>query len=260
MIMTPFEMGKERHRASPTTERRAPSAPTHIGSRRRSASVQGFYRGVGSAVRLGLIVFLLFGLSLPTPAQSKRRQRQIRDLLKRSDLVVLAVSRAYYPIINLIKYQREREGRGAAAIRRRARYTYGTVYRLTIKEVLFQKPSKNPDKPRRTFYPEDTLLVYVPGPPAHPLEMNRATFLPGTEYLVFLERARLSADHFRFGVKQDVNAPMRDWEPFPHPAETYFKVVPDPLAVKPMDGVWRKLAEHTRTVARQFLAKKNREH
>ncbi len=259
--MVPFEMAKERHRASPANERRNLSAPTGMESKNRRASVRDLQRGIRIGVQLGLVVFLLFGLSFPVPSQSKRRQRQIRDLLKKSDLVVLAVAQAYYPIINMVKYQREREERGAAAIRRRTRYTYGTVYRLTIKEVLFQKPSKNPDKPRRTFYPEDTLMVYVPGPPAHPLEMNTAAFLPGTEYLVFLERAALDADRFRFGVKQDVNAPMRDWEPFPHPAETYFKVVPDPLAVKPMDSVWRKLAAHTRIVARQFLAsKKKREH
>ena len=203
-----------------------------------------------------LITLLVLTVGVPAVPQSKRRQKQIEGLIKKSDLVVLAVAQAYYPVIDIEKYRLEREGREDTDPRQRSKYTVGTVYKLSIKEVLFQKSPKDPNNPKRIFYPDDNIMIYVPGPPAHPLDFGKITFLPGTEYLAFLKQINLDPDDFRRGVRQDVNAPMREWESFPNPAETYFEVVRDSLAAKPIDEVWEKFADQTRAVARAISSQK----
>ncbi|MBI3950832.1 MAG: hypothetical protein HY314_10315 [Acidobacteria bacterium] len=199
-------------------------------------------------IRAVLTALLVLALTASAAPQSRRRQEQIEGLIKKSDLVVLAVSQAYYPVIDIEKYRLEREGREVTDPQRRSKYIIGTVYKLSVKEVLFQKPSKDADKPQRVFYPDDMIMVYTPGPPAHPLDYGQVTLLPSAEYLIFLKRINLDPDDFQRGMRQDVNAPMREWESFPNPAETYFQVIRDPLAAKQVDEVWQKFVDQTRDV------------
>lgn len=200
------------------------------------------------------MIWLLLVVVASAVPQSKRRQEQIRDLIKKSDLVVLAVAQAYYPILDLEKYRLERAEPGVNDPRRRSRFTLGTVYKLSVNEVLYQKAPQDPNKPGRVFYPADTLLIYTPEPLAHPLDANQVTFFPAAEYLVFLKQIKLDPDNFPRGVRQDLNTPMHQWETFPNPAETYFQVVRDPLAAKVVDDVWSQFVEHTRTVISQMRA------
>lgn len=195
------------------------------------------------------LTVLIAALTASVAAQSKKRQEQIEDLLKKSDLVVVATARATYPIIDIEKYRLEREERGGYDPRRRSRYTTGTVYKLVINEVLYQKPARQSDRLHREFHADDAVMIYVPGPPAHPLQ-GPVTFMAGTEYIAFLKRHHLDADDFPRAVQQDLNAPMRDWVSFPNPAETYFSVIPDPLAVKVVDDVWSKFVAETRAVVK----------
>jgi hypothetical protein len=202
-----------------------------------------------------LITVLVLTLGVPAAPQTKRRQEQIEGLIKQSDLVVLAVAQEYFPVIDLEKYRRERQDRQSNDPQRRSKYIIGTVYKLSLKEALFQKPPKNPSRPQRIFYPHDSIMIYVSGPPAHPLDLQNAAFLPSAEYLVFLKQIPLNPDDFKRGMRQDMNAPMRDWESFPNPAETYFEVVPDTLAAKPVDDVWANFVEQTRAVAQAMLSR-----
>jgi hypothetical protein len=201
--------------------------------------------------------FLLLALAVSAAPQLTKRQKQLRGLVKSSDLVVLGVSHAADPIINLEKYQVERAERETNDPRRRSKYTKGTLYKLAVKEVLYQKPSKDPDKPRRAFVADDWLMVYVPGPAAHPLEYDKAAFLPSGEYLIFLKKTDLDPGDFPNGVRQDKNAPMAQWDLFPNPAETYFRVLNDPLideplAAKLIDEMWPKLVEDVRAAVREL--------
>lgn len=200
--------------------------------------------------------WLALMLVISAAPQSKRRQEQIKGLIKKSDLVALTVAQAYYPIIDIEKYQLERAERETRDPRRRPKFTLGTVYKLSVKEVLYQKPAKDPNQPGRVFYPDDALMIYTREPLPHPLDPNQVTFFPGGEYLVFLKRIDLDPNDFPRGMRQDVNAPMREWESFPHPAETYFQAVRDPLAAKLVDEVWGKFAEHTRLVIKMMNAER----
>jgi hypothetical protein len=191
-----------------------------------------------------------------TTTPSKRRQEQIKDLMKKSDLVAVATAQAYYPIIDIEKYRLERMDREVNDPRRRSTYTMGTLYKLSVKEVLFQKPAKDSGKPGRTFYPDDALMIYIPGPLVHPLDSDKVTFLPSADYLVFLRRIRLDPDDFERGMRQDLNAPMRDWEGFPNPVETYFEVIRDPFAAKYIDEVWQTFVDQTRTVIKTMNAER----
>jgi hypothetical protein len=197
---------------------------------------------------------LVLAFSVSVMAQSKRRQEQIEDLLKKSDLVVVATAQATYPVIDIEKYRVERDERNVNDPRRRSRYTTGTAYKLMVKEALYQKPAKDSNQPRRDFHVDDAVMIYVPGPPAQPLQETVASF-SGTEYVVFLKRKELDPDDFPRGIQQDLNAPMRDWQSFPNPVETYFSVIRDPLAVKIVDDVWIKFVDHTREVARTMSTK-----
>ncbi len=194
-------------------------------------------------------------LSVSAAPQSKKRQKQIEGLLKKSDLAVVAVARAYYPVIDIEKYRLERAEREAHDPRRRSKYIDGTAYKLTIKEVLYQKPAKDPDQPGRLFHPDDSFMIYVTGPPAQPLDIDKLTFFPSTEYIVFLKQINLDPDDFPRGMRQDLNAPMREWEGFPNPVETYFEVIRDPMAAKVVDDVWIKFVDHTRNVVHLMESK-----
>jgi hypothetical protein len=195
---------------------------------------------------------LLLMLGVSAAPQTEKRRKQIEGLIKRSDLVVHGVSQAYYPIINMEKYQLERAAGKTGDPRRRSKYTVATVYKMVVKEVLYQKPQKDPNKPQRPFYPNDTIIIYAPGPAAHPLDFGKVAFLPGAEYLIFLKKTDLDPGDFPAGVRQDVNAPMAEWESFPNAAETYFRVINDPMAAKLVDEVWQKFVDDTRTVANQM--------
>jgi len=204
------------------------------------------------------IVLLVLVLSASAAPQSKKRQEQIEGLIKRSDLVALAVAQSYYPVIDIGKYRLEREQREAPDPRRRSKYTIGTAYKLSVKEIIFQKPQKDSREHGRAFYPDDAIMIYTRGPAAHPLDLDNVTFLPGTEYLVFLKRISLDPDDFPRGVRQDLNATMREWELFPNPEETYLDAVRDSFAVKPIDEVWRKFAYQTLAIARAMAAQQTR--
>lgn len=195
------------------------------------------------------LTVLIMAMGISVAAQNQKRQQHIEDLLKKSDLVVVATAQATYPVVDIEKYRLERDERGGYDPRRRSRYTTGTVYKLVINEVLYQKPARESDRPGRDFHAGDPVMIYIPGPPAHPLD-ETVTFMAGTEYIAFLKRTRLDADDFPRAVQQDLNAPMRDWMSFPNPAETYFSVIRDPLAVKVVDDVWIKFVAETREVTK----------
>jgi hypothetical protein len=197
----------------------------------------------------------LLALAVPAASQSEKRREQIEGLIKRSDLVIVGVSQAYYPIINLVKYNQERLERGVINPGRRSKYTFGTIYKMTVREALYQEPPKRKDTPRPAFAANDTVMIYVTGPGAHPLDLNKAAFLPGAEYIVFLKKTGLDEGDFPHGKQQDLNAPMAEWESFPNPTEMYFQVVNDPMAAKLVDDVWQKLVDDTRVVSRQMKAR-----
>mgnify|MGYP000300731378 CR=1 FL=1 len=193
---------------------------------------------------IGLIVW---GMMWPL-GQSERRVEQIRDLLGKSDLVVVATAETYHPVIDLLKYRRERERSPVLDPARAERYMLGVVYRMTVREVIYRDPKRAGDI-AVVGQPGDALLIYVPGRLADPREFGKAAFLPGGEYLVFLQRAKLDREDFRSAVEHVVGAPMSEWRSFPDPRVIYYTPVRDPFAVLLMEGAWRDFLQQTRAVA-----------
>jgi len=178
--------------------------------------------------------------------QSERRLEQIRDLLGKSDLVVVAAADAYHPVVDLLKYRRERERSPVLDPARAERYMLGVVYRMTVREVIFRNP-RRAESAALVGQPGDAVLIYVPGRLADPREFGKAAFLPGGEYLVFLKKAELKREDFRSAVEQVSGASQ--WRSFPDPRVIYYTPVRDPFAALLLDGAWRDFLEQTRAVA-----------
>jgi len=190
---------------------------------------------------IGLLALSGFG-------QSERRVEQIRDLLGKSDLVVVAVAETYRPVIDQLKYRRERERSPVLDPARAERYMLGVVYQMTVREVIYRHP-KHVERGLSVGQPGETLLLYVPGRLADPREFGKAAFLPGGAYLVFLKRAELKREDFRWAVEQTLGAPASEWRSFPDPRLTYYTPIHDPFAVLLMEGAWKDFLDQTRAVA-----------
>ncbi|MCS7158521.1 MAG: hypothetical protein N0A16_12445 [Blastocatellia bacterium] len=195
-----------------------------------------------------ILVGLIVGLLLWPLGQSERRIEQIRDLLGKSDLVVVATAEAYHPVIDLLKYRRERERSPVLDPARAERYMLGVVYRMNVREVIYRNPKRIEDAPL-VGQAGDVLMIYVPGRLADPREFGKATFLPGAEYLVFLRKAELKREDFRSAVEQVSGAPASEWRSFPDPRVIYYTPVRDPFAALLMEGAWKDFLQQTRAVA-----------
>ncbi len=180
--------------------------------------------------------------------QSERRVEQIRDLLGKSDVVVVAVAEAYHPVIDLLKYRKERERRPLLDPARAERYMLGVVYRMTVREVIYRNP-KRAEEASLIGQPGEALLIYVPGRLADPREFGKVAFLPGGEYLVFLKKVELKREDFRSAVEQVPGAPASQWRSFPDPRVLYYTPIRDPFAVLLMEGAWKDFLQQTRVVA-----------
>jgi hypothetical protein len=196
-------------------------------------------------IRIGLIGVL----GIAPLWQSERRWEQIRDLLGKSDLVVVAVAEEYRPVIDRLAYRKERERHPAPDPARAERYMVGVVYQMTVREVIYRHP-KRAERMPLVGQPGQTLLIYVPGRLADPREFGKAAFLPGGEYLVFLKWAELKPEDSRSTVEQVPGVPMSEWRLFPDPRLTYYTPVRDPFAVLLLEGAWRDFLQQTRAVAR----------
>jgi hypothetical protein len=120
-----------------------------------------------------MIIKSLLVLSLlisPWP-QSGERREQIKDLIGKSDLVVVAVGNSARPVIDKIKYRQERQRDPALDPSRMQRYMLGVTYQMTVREVIYVKPEKDASK-QITWHAEDPLPVYAPGPLADSLFRN----------------------------------------------------------------------------------------
>lgn len=180
--------------------------------------------------------------------QSERRAEQIRDLLGKSDVVVVAVAEAYHPVVDLLKYRRERERSPLLDPARAERYMLGVVYRMTVREVIYRNPKRAEDI-SLIGQPGEVLLIYVPGRLADPREFGQAAFLPGGEYLIFLKKAELKREDFRSAVEQVSGVPASQWRSFPDPRVLYYTPVRDPFAVLLLEGAWKDFLQQTRAVA-----------
>jgi hypothetical protein len=89
-------------------------------------------------IRIGLIGVL----GIAPLGQSERRWEQIRDLLGKSDLVVVAVAEEYRPVIDRLAYRKERERHPAPDPARAERYMVGVVYQMTVREVIYRHPKR----------------------------------------------------------------------------------------------------------------------
>ncbi len=196
-------------------------------------------------IRIGLLGLL----SSAVLGQSERRVEQIRDLLGKSDLVVVAVAEEYRPVIDRLKYRRERERHPVLDPARAERYMVGVVYQMTVREVIYRHP-KRAERMPLVGQPGQTLLIYVPGRLADPREFGKVAFLPGGEYLIFLKWVELKPEDFREAVEQTPGAPMSEWRLFPDPRLTYYTPVRDPFAVLLLEGAWRNFLQQTRAVVR----------
>lgn len=189
---------------------------------------------------------LIILLVLPLPWQTDRRRNQIRRLLGQSDVVVVARATKYHLVIDSVKYRRERE-RGAPP----SQSMMGVVYYLSVTETVYRKPSSD-EREGMPLHSGDPVVVYVPGPLADPREFGKVSLQPGGEYLLFLTRAKINPEDFRYAVEQVSGTAMMEWRAFPDSRLIYFTPVRDPFATLLLEGAWTTFLVETRAVARQM--------
>lgn len=189
---------------------------------------------------------LIILLVLPLPWQTDRRRNQIRRLLGQSDVVVVARATKYHLVIDSVKYRRERE-RGAPP----SQSMMGVVYYLSVTEMVYRKPSSD-EREGMPLHSGDPVVVYVPGPLADPREFGKVSLQPGGEYLLFLTRAKINLEDFRYAVEQVSGTAMMEWRAFPDSRLIYFTPVRDPFATLLLEGAWTTFLVETRAVARQM--------
>lgn len=195
------------------------------------------------------LLVLVVWLFLPPVGQTARREEQIKDLLKKSDLVVVAVAETYHQVLDRIKYERERERGPVLDPLRAERYTLGILYQMTVREVIYRDPERAREG-ALVGQPGEKLLIYVPGRLADPREFGKAAFLPGGEYLLFVKEARLDPKDFPQAAQRISGAPPGEWPPFPDPRRIYYTPVRDPFATLLLEGAWKDFLLHTRAVVR----------
>ena len=183
---------------------------------------------------------------LPLPWQTEKRRNQIRRLLGQSDVVVVARATKYHPVIDSVKYRREGE-RGASL----THSMMGVVYYLSVTETVYRKPSSD-ERQGIPLHSGDPVVVYVPGPLADPREFGKVSVQPGGEYLLFLTRAKINPEDFRYAVEQVSGTAMMEWRAFPDSRLIYFTPVRDPFATLLLEGAWTTFLVETRAVAQQM--------
>lgn len=210
----------------------------------------GIPLGPASDLRKTACFALIILFVPPLPWQTEKRRNQIRRLLGQSDVVVVARATAYHPVIDSLKYRRERERET-----RLSPFMLGVVYYLSVTETVYRKPS--PDQREAVpLQSGDPVVVYVPGPLADPREFGKVSLQPGGEYLLFLKKAEVNPDDFRNAVEQVSGAAMMEWRAFPDSRLIYFTPVRDSLATLLVEGAWTNFLVETRAVAQQMQARK----
>lgn len=187
---------------------------------------------------------------VPLPSQTEKRRNQIRRLLEQSDVVVVARATTYHPVVDLVKYQRERERQ-----MRTSHSMIGVVYYLSVAETVYRKPSPD-EREGMPLHSGDPVVVYVPGPLADPREFGKVSLQPGGEYLLFLKRADVNPDDFRNAVEQVSGAAMMEWRAFPDSRLIYFTPVRDSFATLLLEGAWTNFLAETRAVSQQLHSRK----
>jgi len=194
-------------------------------------------------------LILLIGFTLLP--QSEKRRNQIRRLLEQSDLVVVASATDYNPVIDSVKYRRERDRGSAEDPSRVSQYMLGVVYHVSVRETVYRKKSADE---RDVVSPQsgDPLVVYVPGPLADPREFGKISLQPGGEYLLFLRKADINPEEFRTAVEQVSGVAMMEWRAFPDTRVIYFTPIRDSFAALLIEGAWVNFLAETRRVAQQM--------
>jgi len=201
---------------------------------------------------------LVASLALSPLPQSEKRRGHIKDLLGKSDLVVVAVGRSYRPIIDQIKYRQERERNPTLDPSRMDKYMLGVAYEMTTREVVYLKREKD-EKKQVTCHEGDVIAVYTTGPLVDPRQFGKPVFMPGVEYLIFLKKIKFDPEEFRNAVEQSFEAPMKEWRVFPDTRLIYFTPVRDSFAFLQMGGVWNDFLIQTRTIVRELQEKEREE-
>lgn len=131
----------------------------------------------------------------------------------------------------------------------------GVVYYLSVTETIYRKPSSD-ERDATPLHSGDPVVVYVPGPLADPREFGKVSLQPGGEYLLFLKRAKINPEDFRYAVEQVSGTAMMEWRAFPDSRLIYFTPVRDSFATLPLEGAWTTFLVETRAVAQQMPSQK----
>jgi hypothetical protein len=121
----------------------------------------------------------------------------------------------------------------------------------SVTETVYRKPSSD-ERQGIPLHSGDPVVVYVPGPLADPREFGKVSVQPGGEYLLFLTRAKINPEDFRYAVEQVSGTAMMEWRAFPDSRLIYFTPVRDPFATLLLEGAWTTFLVETRAVAQQM--------
>jgi hypothetical protein len=197
---------------------------------------------------------LVLSLILSPGPQTPERRDQIKDLIGKSDLVVVAIGDSYRPVVDKVKYRQERQRDPGLDPSRMQKYMLGVAYQMTVREVIYLKPQKDETK-QITWHVGDPIPVYAPGPLSDPREFGKPSFLPGVEYLLFLKRTELDPSDFPNAVEQASDAPMNKWPVFPDTRLAYVTPLRDSFAFLPLEGAWKNFLVQTRAVVKELQEK-----